>query len=260
VSDETVMVVPYSRAEDRVSAVAQSEQSLLQAIVRAAADPTTDLNKIERLFAIHERMVKTDAETAFNAALARAQAAMPIVARKAQNTQTNSKYARLEAIVEAISPVYTAEGFALSFDTAEAPKAGDIRIVSILSHAAGHSRQYHIDMPPDEAGAKGNVNKTRVHATGSTNSYARRYLICMIFNVATGDDNDGNRDKKVMPDKALADWLAAVEMAESMEQIDAVWGQILKSSQEFGDIAAHEELRGAVLSRRKQIKTKGETK
>jgi hypothetical protein len=253
VSDET-LVVPYSRAEDRVPAVAQSEQSLLQAIVRAAADPATDLSKIERLYALHERMVKNDAETAFNAALARAQALMPTVARKASNTQTDSKYAKLEAIVEAISPIYTAEGFALSFDTADAPKAGDIRIVSILSHAAGHSRQYHIDMPPDEAGIKGNVNKTRLHATGSTNSYARRYLICMIFNVATMDDNDGNRDKKVMPDKALADWLAAVEMAESMEQVEAVWRQILDASTAIGDIAAHEELRAAVLARRKILK------
>jgi len=32
-----------------------------------------------------------------------------------------------------------------------------------------------------------------VQGTGSSVSYLRRYLTCMIFNVATRDDSDGNR-------------------------------------------------------------------
>jgi len=66
------------------------------------------------------------------------------------------------------------------------------RTVAIVTHAAGHNKRHHIDLPPDDSGAKGNVNKTGVQAAGSTNAYARRYLSLMIFNVSTEDDNDGN--------------------------------------------------------------------
>jgi hypothetical protein len=235
-------------------------RSLIEAIATAASNPNVDMDRAERMFRMHQEMVKAEAETAFNAALARAQSRMKTVAHNAANLQTNSKYAKLAAINQAITPIYTEEGFSVSFDNGDAPKPGDIRILGILSHSAGHSRNYHIDMPPDEAGAKGNVNKTRVHATGSTNSYARRYLILMMFNITTEDDTDGNQAKKTMPEKALADWLTAIEMAESMEQADALWAQILTASTEAGDINAHEQLRGAMLKRRKEIKTKGEAK
>ncbi len=48
-------------------------------------------------------------------------------------------------------------------------------------------------MPLDSAGSGGKVNKTPIQASGSTQSYARRYLVCQIFNVTTADDNDGNK-------------------------------------------------------------------
>lgn len=177
--------------------------SLLQAITGAASNPQTDIEKMERLFAMHQKMVAQEAEAAFNGAMARAQANIVPVANNAANSQTNSRYAKLAAINKAITPIYTAEGLSISFDSADAPQ-GLMRTVAIVSHAQGHTRSYHLDLPPDDVGTKGVVNKTQVHALGSTSSYARRYLVCMIFNVTTEDDNDGNRRerKEVEPDAA----------------------------------------------------------
>ena len=41
--------------------------------------------------------------------------------------------------------------------------------------------------------AMGTVNKTKIHASGSTLSYGRRYLLKLIFNLTTVDelDDDG---------------------------------------------------------------------
>ena len=33
---------------------------------------------------------------------------------------------------------------------------------------------------------------TQVHGVGSAFSYGRRYLTCLVFNIPTGDDDDGN--------------------------------------------------------------------
>ncbi len=46
-------------------------------------------------------------------------------------------------------------------------------------------------MPLDGVGIKGNANMTKIHGKSSSTSYARRYLMCMIWNIPTQDD-DGN--------------------------------------------------------------------
>jgi hypothetical protein len=212
------------------------------------------MDKMERLFAMHQTMLKGQAETVFNAALARAQARMGPVATNATNTQTTSRYAKLAAINKVITPIYTEEGFAISFDTADSPKDGYLRTIAILSHSGGHSRTYHIDMPPDEMGAKGTVNKTKVHATGSTSSYARRYLVCMIFNVTTEDDTDGNGQSVGMPDGQLADFHSAINALTDDVAAGKLWETITQACIQARDVEANNDLRSAMLAKRKALK------
>jgi len=58
-------------------------------------------------------------------------------------------------------------------------------------HKAGHKETYHYDIPLDGVGIQGNPNMTKIHAKASSTSYGRRYLMCMIWNIPTQDD-DGN--------------------------------------------------------------------
>jgi uncharacterized protein YjbJ (UPF0337 family) len=180
---------------DSPAGMSQASEStmMIQMIQRAAADPTVDVSKMERLMQMHERFVDRQSSAAFNSAMVRAQAEIGPVFRDKFNAQTNSAYAALESIDGKIAPVYTSHGFSLSFGTGDSPLAGHIRIVCDCMHDAGHTKQYHVDLPIDSMGIKGSVNKTGVHAAGSTYSYARRYLTMMIFNVVmTNEDNDGN--------------------------------------------------------------------
>jgi hypothetical protein len=163
----------------------------MEVISRAAADPNTDVDKLERLLGMYERITARDAERLFNEGLKAAQAEMPQIQRDAKNDQTNSRYARLETVARTMDPIITKHGFALSFGTAESPLPSHYRITCTLSHEAGHSREYHADVPADLTGMKGTQNKTATHAFGSTMSYGRRYLKLMIFDVALTDD-DGN--------------------------------------------------------------------
>jgi hypothetical protein len=178
-----------------MSAVVSTEQqpdTILTVIERMARDPAVDVDKLERLFALRERMVAEEKKTAYNAAMAIVQAKLKPVFRDAMNNQTNSAYARLESISDAITPIYTAEGFALSFDTGDSPKADHIRIICEVMHSAGHSALKHFDLALDNVGLKGNPNKTAIQASGSTISYGRRYLKLMVFDVVlTNEDNDG---------------------------------------------------------------------
>lgn len=170
---------------------ATSSNQLLAVLSRMMADPSVDIERIERGAALYERALARDAEADFNRAMASAQAAMRRIQTDAKNDQTKSKYATYAAVDEIARPVYGAQGFSLSFDTGEGATEGCNRILCYVSHGS-HTRTYHIDMPADGKGARGGDVMTKTHATGAAMTYGRRYLLSMIFNLVVGEDTDGN--------------------------------------------------------------------
>lgn len=166
---------------------------ILNVIARASTDPNVDIDKLERLLAMQERVLARDAETAFNVAMNAAQAEMRPISANASNPQTRSRYATFDKLDSALRPIYTAHGFSLSFDEGDSPKPEHVRVLCYVSHVGGHTRTYHRDMPADGKGAKGGDVMTKTHAAGAAGSYGARYLLKGIFNVSVGeDDRDGN--------------------------------------------------------------------
>ncbi|WP_331315738.1 ERF family protein [Methylobacterium mesophilicum] len=115
-------------------------------------------------------------------------AELPRVLRDARNTHFGAPYARLETIARATQPIIARHGLALSFDTQPSPIAGHLRIRCICAHAAGHERDYHLDLPPDTAGSQGRANKAPIQGIGATITYGRRYLVLQVFNIALTND------------------------------------------------------------------------
>lgn len=176
--------------------------TLLDVISRAASDPAIDVDKLERLMAMHERVVTRQAEQEFNEAMNAAQTEMRPIATDASNPQTQSRYATFAALDAELRPIYAKHGFSLSFDTGEAPEPATVRVVCHVSHAAGFTRDHHVDMPADGKGAKGGDVMTRTHATGAAMTYGQRYLLKMIFNIAVARDTDGNLGPRDMGEAA----------------------------------------------------------
>lgn len=206
-----------SAEKQMVAQPVETAAGIVAVIERAAMNPDVDIEKMERLLAMQERIMARNAETAFNAAMTAAQSEMRPVAADASNPQTRSKYASYAALDKAMRPIYTRNGFSLSFDTGEGAPQDWMRVVCYVSHASGHSRQYHADMPADGKGAKGGDVMTKTHAAGSAMSYGMRYLLKMIFNVAVGeDDDDGNAaNTQTITDEQKANLQALIEETAS---------------------------------------------
>ena len=180
---------PRAKAE---AAPVTETQALIYALAKASRDPKVDIVKMDWLLKTRMALLADEAEQAFNEAMTRGQAAMRPVARDANNPQTRSKYASYVALDRALRPVYTAESFALSFNTGKADDPDSILVVCDVTHGR-HSKRYQIPMPADGKGARGNDVMTKTHATGSAVSYGMRYLLRMIFNISVGEhDDDGN--------------------------------------------------------------------
>jgi hypothetical protein len=184
-----------------VAVVKQKNVAVIQdnspaSMIRAAAGGKLDLDKLEKYLNMQKDWESNEARKLFNASFTKAQKEIEGVEKTKNNSHTQSKYADLGDIIESAKPVYTKYGFAIIFYEGESKKESDVRVCADVLHEAGHKETYHYDIPLDGVGIQGNANMTKIHGKASSTSYGRRYLMCMIWNIPTQDDNDGNGSKK----------------------------------------------------------------
>lgn len=172
--------------------VVTDSNAMMGIIERAARDPSVDIDKMERLMAMKERMDASRAKAAFDNALAEMQPELPVVHKggkitiKKKDTEEviqSTPYALFEDINIAITPILAKYGFAISFRTAA---EGKVRVTAILSHREGHREETSLDLMHDSTGSKNSVQ-----AIGSSVSYGKRYTLCAILNITVkGEDDD----------------------------------------------------------------------
>jgi ERF superfamily len=188
-------IAPRRRKAAMVPIAQPVADTLLNFVAQAVRDPSIEVTKLDALLRMQREIVADDARLQFNRAMSEAQAEMLPVLRDAQNTETRSRYARLETIDAIVRPIYTRHGFSLEFNS-EPIDGPNVRVVCEVSHVAGHSKKFHLDAALDTVGFKGTANKTPLHGLGSSVTYLRRYLVCMVFNIVlANEDNDGNRER-----------------------------------------------------------------
>jgi hypothetical protein len=166
-----------------------ADQTLLDVIARAASDPNTDVDKLERLMALYERHLEREAKSQYTAALAVMQPLLPEISEhgsiKGRDGQVQSTYALWEDIQQQIKPVLAAHGFALTFSIGK--DEGQISITGKLSHKGGHVEETTLPLPLDTSGSK-----NAVQAYGSSTSYGMRYTARALLNLTSrGEDDDG---------------------------------------------------------------------
>lgn len=183
--------------QEQPMVVLSDTANLMSMIGRMATDPNADIDKMERLMRMKDEIDRQQARVAFAAAMSAAQADMPVILKNKKNNQTNSRYAELEVINDAITPVYTKHGFSLSFDTVPNDKEKWVTVRCRVRHVGGHTEESTYETPYDNTGMNGQVNKTTTHGLASGVTYARRYITIMVFNLTIkGEDNDGNTPKQ----------------------------------------------------------------
>lgn len=154
---------------------------------------------IDKFVAIYEKREAESKKAAFDSAMARAQQRIQPVANNARNNHTGSNYAKLGAVNKAIAPIYGEEGLSIRFRPAPPEQPGHVKIIAVVAHENGYEEESPLEWPVDDKGAEGKVNKTTLHGIKSTTTYMQRTLVCLTFNVATEDDDDGNAGAGLAP-------------------------------------------------------------
>ena len=218
-------ISPQAPAVAAQAADAAASASMLAVIERVATDPNADIDKMERLLQMHERMLDRQASAEYTAALAAMQPELPSIKERGRiknnSGQVQSTYALWEDINHAIKPVLQKHGFALSFRTLTEDK--QVRVTGVLAHKGGHSEQTEILLPADTSGAKNGVQ-----SVGSSVSYGKRYAASALLNLTThGEDDDGLLGGTKLDDKAV-NWIDVANELEHPDQYQAKRAELLK--------------------------------
>lgn len=160
--------------------VAQQDMSMASRIVELASMPDFDVAKLDKLMDLQEREMNRLAKIAFNKDFTSMQSEITTVTKSKQGH--NYKYATLEDIVDIVRPTLEKHGFAVSFGV---NTTSDIIVTCTLMHKEGHSIETTMQLPADKSGSK-----NAVQAIGSSVSYAKRYTLSSLLNIATRDDDD----------------------------------------------------------------------
>jgi hypothetical protein len=194
---------------------------------RLAKDPSVDVEKLERLIAMQERIMRHQAKAAFDAAFAEMQGEIPVITEKGEilvKGELRSRYATNEDIQEIVKPILQRHGFSILFRNEFADNR--CKVIGILSHRGGHSEQDEFVTKPDDSGGKNDIQ-----ALGSARSYGQRYTTTALLNIATrGTDDDGKAaGEKPKPDvqapKGFEDWWADLQAVSDngLGPLTAAW-------------------------------------
>lgn len=189
------------KAESQAIELQQQPGTLLSLILQVAKDPTVDVNKLRELLAMQERMEDRAAKSEFSAAMSRLQARIPQIGKGGAiivKDKLQSQYAKLEDIDVVLRPLMDAEGFSFSFAEVSVDQHGR-KFCARVTHRAGHFEEKFLTLALDTSG-----NKNSTQASGSTVSYAQRYLMKMHFNIVERNvDNDGGDEEFITKEQAL---------------------------------------------------------
>lgn len=174
-------------------------------------------------------MNKSDQIDKLAAALVKAHADINAVAKNASNPFFKSKYATLDAVVDAVKKPLLEQGIVVTQGVQDA--AEGVAIETMLLHSSGQWISSTLRLPATKEDAQG---------YGSAISYGRRYGLMAICNVPAEDD-DGNAAAATAPSRItpVAGSLAALDKDEQ-EKAKQLANAIVDLWNEEKQVAAYE--------------------
>lgn len=214
--------------QDRALPIVQVEQQSHGNIydnMLMTAVQSGNIEIIERMMALKERVEANEARKAFSDAIATAKLSAPDL-RKEQRTDFTSKsgsrtaydFANIGDINPPILKWLADHGFSARW--APDQVSGMLGITCILTHRLGHSESFRLEAPPDNTG-----NKNGIQGLGSTQTYLERYTLLGVTGLAVaGMDDDGKSFSRGDVDTSLADeYIAKLKLATTDKDVINIW-------------------------------------
>jgi hypothetical protein len=231
--------------------VAVSAPNPMQMIADAVAQGA-DVDKLSKLMDLQERWQKEEARKAFINALNEFKANPPDIFKNKSvafgQGKTSYKHATLDQVSGVIGAALSKVGISHRWNT-EQLEGGTIKVTCVLTHAMGHSEATPLQASPDTSGSKNSIQ-----AVGSTVTYLQRYTLLSATGMAVQDQDDDGRGGKRMPEAEVEHWHQRIAAVQDDKEAGDLWKAISKATTIAGDVEANNDLRSAMVAKRKALK------
>lgn len=170
------------------------EPEKVSGLVRLAIEKGVDVEVLERLVALQERVTERDARARYFEALGAFQEECPAIHKsKTADIATNSggsykySFAPLDQIARTIRPFLKKHGLSYSWTTEAGANAGILEVICVLRHIDGHAESARFPVPTETKAAMSGAQKV-----GAALTYGQRQsLVSVLGLTTTSDDVDG---------------------------------------------------------------------
>ena len=167
------------------------QTTLLETVMRAAADPSVDPARLEKLLEIGRELQEDRAKAAFNHDFAELKKELPVIDKRGvvlnKRGGVQFKYARYDDLHEGITPLLTKYRFATSYSFEE-PEKTRLKCILELTHGGGHSKFFHWTLPA----AGENQYVTNLQNAAAARTFAKRCVLIDALDILTQEiDRDG---------------------------------------------------------------------
>lgn len=163
---------------------------MVSMIERIAMDPQADLEKLERMLQMKERLEDKAAQRSFAAAISDAKSKIGPIIKTGTVDYTNSKDERtyfkhetLDGIAMLVDPILAEHG--LSYRYKSRQENGNLFVTCVVSHRDGYSEETTLQGGPDSGAGKNNYQ-----AIGSAATYLQRYTLKLALGLSAAKDTD----------------------------------------------------------------------
>lgn len=180
------------------AAPVQQSDASVDSFISQAIQTGQSVETLEKLFALRERVLAEQAKAAFIQAMAEFQSKVPIIEKTKQVLNKDGRtvrytYAAIETIVKQIQKPLAEARISYRWETKQEGK--DITATCIATHALGHSEQSSFTVSVDTEGFMTGPQKS-----ASALTFAKRYALCNVLGISTGDEDTDAIDTGKEPD------------------------------------------------------------
>ena len=188
-----------------------AESLMAQAIQQGA-----NIDVMERLMVMREKIKAERAREDFFLALAGFQSECPVIEKTKKVLNASDKtvrysYAPLDSIVEQVKSFL--KKYELSYTLATEQSADNITVTCTAHHASGHAEPTKITVQIDPKSYMSGPQKV-----GAAVTYAKRYAFCNAFGIMTGDEDTDAVDDTPAPEPTKAAAPTPAKKAEAPKE------------------------------------------
>lgn len=165
-----------------------------------------NIEVLEKLMALNERWERSQARKAFDEAMSKAKAEIPVILKNrtvdftSQKGRTNYQYEDLGEIARTVDPILSKHGLSYRYRTSAGTNE-PVSVTCIVSHRLGHFEENTLVAGRDDSG-----NKNAIQGIGSTITFLQRYTLKASLGLAASKDDDARSAEtgSIAPERVAA--------------------------------------------------------